>query len=287
MREYEEEFAAFILTNGRPDNVKTFSTLRKNGYTGKIFLLVDDLDSKKDQYLAEFGDAVKIFDKRAIAKTFDQGDNFEDMRAIIYARNAAFEIAKELGIKYFVQLDDDYTSYQYRFDQNCVYHPKTLKNLDTIFRALLKFFITSKAHSIAMAQGGDFIGGEESAMADQIRLKRKCMNSFFCSTDRPFKFVGRINEDVNAYTHLASKGLLMFTTNQVNLNQARTQSSEGGMTEMYLDSGTYVKSFYSVMYQPSSVKIKILNSKFKRLHHSVSWRHTAPLVLSESVKKRA
>lgn len=280
-----KDFAVFILTNGRPDNVLTYDTLRKSGYTGRIFLLVDNLDKTNTDYLRRYGEEVVVFDKKKAAKTFDTGDNFEDMRAIAYARNASFGVAKDLGVKYFVQLDDDYHSFQYRFDSKFRYRPKTLKNLDSVFKALLRFYIDSGVTSVAMAQGGDFIGGEDSKMAERIRLTRKCMNSFICSTDRPFKFIGRINEDVNTYTRAASTGALFFTVNQVNLNQVGTQSNPGGMTEMYLDSGTYIKSFYSVIYSPSSVRIRIMNAKNARLHHSVAWANTTPLILRESVRK--
>ena len=34
------------------------------------------------------------------------------MKTIVYARNASFEIAKKLGIKNFIQLDDDYNTFQ-------------------------------------------------------------------------------------------------------------------------------------------------------------------------------
>lgn len=279
------EFAAFILTNGRPDRVFTYDTLRRCGYTGRIVLLVDDLDKTKDQYLEKYGDQVFVFDKRAIAATFDQGDNFNDMRAIIYARNASFEVAKALGIRYFIQLDDDYRNFQFRFNDCLDYRPRVVRTLDHIFAALVRFFISSGVHSLAVAQGGDFIGGEGSPRAQKIQPMRKAMNSFVCSTDRPFKFVGRINEDVNTYTHLASKGLLLLSTNQVTIEQTMTQSNAGGMTELYRDSGTYVKSFYSVMYQPSSVRVRMMHSKFSRLHHSVDWRTTVPLILPETVKK--
>lgn len=281
-----ENFVAFILTNGRPDNVATYEALRKYGYTGRIVLLVDDLDKTRERYVEKYGDEVIVFDKRAIAKTFDSGDNFNDMRAIIYARNAVFEVAKALGVTYFVQLDDDYFNFQYRFNEQLDYAPKLLWNLDAVFAAMLTFYIRSGADAIAMSQGGDFIGGEASQAAKTVRLKRKCMNSFFCSTERPFKFVGRVNEDVNAYTRLASTGMLFFTTNQVNLNQLQTQSNPGGMTELYLDSGTYLKSFYSVIYQPSSVKIGVLRDRSSsRLHHKVSWAKTTPMILRESHKK--
>ena len=284
-----KDFAVFILTNGRPDNVKTYATLEKHGYTGRIYLIVDDIDKTKEQYIEKYGDKVIIFDKKQIAKTFDQGDNFNDMRAIIYARNASFEIAKTLGIKYFVELDDDYTSFDWRFNDRFEYIHETMgKRLNHVFEAILKFFINSNISSIALAQGGDYIGGAGSGICFSkglIGLKRKCMNSFFCSTDRPFQFVGRVNEDVNTYTRMASTGLLMFTTNQVCLNQIQTQANSGGMTEMYLDSGTYIKSFYSVMYHPSSVTVKLMGFKTNRLHHSVNWEHTTPMILRQSLKK--
>lgn len=281
-----KEFAVFILTNGRPHKVYTYATLRRCGYTGPIYLLVDDLDKKQEEYKAKYGSEVYIFDKKAIAKTFDQGDNFNDMRAIIYARNASFEVAQKLGVRYFIQLDDDYRAFEYRFNGDKSYQIKSIKNLNAVFSALLKFYISSGVHSVALSQGGDFIGGSLSPNAQKIKLKRKCMNSFICSSERPFQFIGRINEDVNTYTRSASTGLKLVSTNQVNLVQTQTQSNAGGMTELYLDSGTYIKSFYSVMYHPSSVKIKIMQSTHKRIHHSVSWKQTVPLILSEGLKKR-
>lgn len=280
------DFAVMILTHGRPDRVKTFQTLKNCGYTGRIVIVIDDTDKKQQEYKDNFGEMVYVFDKKAIAETFDQGDNFNDMRAIIYARNASFEIAKELGIKYFIQLDDDYVSFNYRFNRELDYEYSQMRNLDAVFSALLEFYKSTSVSSIAIAQGGDFMGGAESPLADKVKLKRKCMNSFICSTERSFKFIGRINEDVNTYTRLASTGLLLFTTNQVSLQQLQTQSNSGGMTELYLDSGTYVKSFYSVMYMPSAVRVKMLQSTNARLHHAVSWINTAPLIVSEDFKKR-
>jgi len=285
---FSEDFAVFILTNGRPDKVYTFDSIIESGYRGKIFIIIDDLDPCRAEYVKRFGaDKVIIFDKRMIAKTFDSADNFDDMRAIIYARNACFEIAKRYNVKYFIQLDDDYTNFSYRFDEKLDFKGKTIKNISSVLKAMLRFYIASGCCSVAMAQGGDFIGGKQSAFADGLKMKRKAMNSFICSVDRPFQFVGRVNEDVNTYTAQAAKGLLFFTINQVGLTQKRTQSNSGGMSEMYLESGTYIKSFYSVMLHPSGVKIGMMGNKDKRLHHVVTWNHTAPLIVSEDLKKEA
>lgn len=280
-------YAVFILTNKRPDRVHTLKTLYRYNYSGPVFLIVDDEDPTKDQYLETFGDKVQIFSKKEAKKSFDVGDNFPGNRGVIYARNASFEIAKKLGYTYFLQLDDDYRTFEYRFNSNLNYATRIIRNLDDVFDSVFRFLHrTPSVTSIAMAQGGDFIGGSENAYAFNIQLKRKCMNSFFCSTDRPFSFIGRINEDVNVYTWLGSQGKIFFTTNQISLGQIQTQTNSGGMTELYLDAGTYVKSFYSVMYIPGAVKVSVLKDRERpRLHHRVYWDLCVPKILHRKHQK--
>jgi len=278
------DFVVFILTNGRPNNVHTARSLRNHGYTGKIVLVIDDEDKTAQEYLDKFED-VEIFSKKEISKEFDEADNFDDRRAIVYARNACFKIAEKLGVKYFIQMDDDYTRFEYRVYNNKRQKPSFIANLDSVFAALLNFYKCSNFSTISMAQGGDFIGGKNNRMAKRPTLFRKCMNSFICSTHRPFKFIGRINEDVNTYVNKQSIGLLMGTIPFVSLVQNQTQSNKGGMTELYLDNGTYVKSFYSVIFSPSSVYIKPMGDKHLRLHHHVKWDNAVPKFIAEKHKK--
>ena len=280
-----KDFAVFILTHGRPENVVTYNTIKNQGYTGDIYIVIDNEDKSADTYYKNFGDKVIMFDKKAIAKTFDEADNFEDRRSIVYARNACFNIAKELGIKYFMQLDYDYTLFQYKLIVKNKFVHSEVKNLDSIFNLLLDYYKTISAKSIAIAQGGDFIGGIDNGKGAYRFSKRKCMNSFICSTDRPFKFNGRINEDVNTYTNSASKGFLFLTIPVLSLIQKQTQSNAGGMTDIYEDRGTYVKSFYTVIFQPSSVNVSMMKTSNARLHHNINWKTTAPLILEEKYKK--
>ena len=112
------------------------------------------------------------------------------------------------------------------------------------------------------------------------------MNSFICSTDREFQFVGSINEDVNTYTILGSRGKLFFTFTNIQLDQKDTQSQDGGMTNAYSLTGTYVKSFHSVMMHPSSIKISMMNASNPRLHHSIKWANTTPMIIDDKYKKQ-
>lgn len=112
------------------------------------------------------------------------------------------------------------------------------------------------------------------------------MNTFFCDVEKPFKFIGRINEDVNTYTRLGSVGWLGLTITDGQINQKQTQANKGGMSNVYLDSGTYLKSFYSVIGMPSAVKISEMGDKNKRIHHNVEWERCVPMILNEMYKKK-
>lgn len=279
-----DNFVAFILTHGRPDNVITYKSLRNHGYTGKIIIVIDDEDKTLNQYYENFDD-VEMFSKKEVAKTFDEADNFNDRRAIVYARNACFDIAKRRGFNYFIQLDDDYSRFEYRVYTTDKQKPSVIKSLDNVFGALLDFYKKTRFDAIAIAQGGDFIGGKNNKMAKKPTIYRKAMNSFICSTDREFKFQGRINEDVNTYTSEASKGLLLGTVPLVSLVQKTTQSNKGGMTDIYLDNGTYVKSFYTVIFAPSCCIIKPMGDTRLRLHHSIDWERAVPKIVRENTKR--
>lgn len=281
----DNKLTALILSHGRPDRVYTETTLRKYGFTGDSYIIIDNEDKAGDEYKKIYGEKIIVFDKKAVAKTFDQADISTDMRAVVYARNACFDIAKNLGIKYFIQLDDDYDRFAYRFDGSLNYIDEKIKNLDRIFEILLNYYKSINAKSIAMAQTGDFMGGKAGGFARKIELHRKCMNSFICSTDRPFQFVGRINEDVNTYTWRGGLGDLFLTIPLVALTQKATQKNSGGMTELYLDSGTYLKSFYTVIFCPSCVTVGIKKDMGGRIHHKISWRHAVPKIIDEKYKK--
>jgi hypothetical protein len=160
-----------------------------------------------------------------------------------------------------------------------------LTRLDYIINIYLEYFKSIPAVSIAMAQGGDFIGGRDNDIDTSLGRRRKCMNTFICSTERPFKFVGRINEDVNTYTWYQGLGNLFLTIPMASILQRISQSNSGGMTELYLDNGTYIKSFYTVMYNPGSVRVSTINSRHKRLHHLIQWENTVPCIIPERFRK--
>jgi hypothetical protein len=280
-------FVVFILSNGRPDDVQTVTTLRRCGYTGKYYIVVDDEDSTYDRYVSNFGkDTVLLFSKKDISESIDSMDLSKDMRTVVYARQACFRLAEELGVTYFLELDDDYKDFQHRTASGNKLLVTKVRDLDAIFQAMLDFLeCDDRILCTAFAQGGDFIGGVYGSKFQKGCL-RKSMNTLFMSTKKKFNFIGRINEDVNTYTSLSSKGYLFLTPTCIMTQQRNTQKGSGGMSSVYLDSGTYLKSFYSVMIQPSSVKIApIITPQSWRIHHYVRWDYCAPMIISDMYKK--
>lgn len=280
-----DDFAVMILCHGRPDNVPTYATLRKYGYTGRIIIVCDDEDNTLAEYQRLFPGEVEVFSKDYVATYMDPMDNSNDRRCAVYARNACFDIAERLGLKYFAEYDDDYTSHPYRWEESGVLYRSVLADLDKVFEAYLDFMETSEEiYSVAFGQPGDFIGGCGSRLHKQ-KYRRKCMNSWICKTDRRFTFNGRMNDDTNAFTLLGSQGKIFLTFDFCMIDQPETQSVKGGMTEMYLGSGTYQKSFFTVLQCPSFVKLGMMGDRYYRIHHKIYYENAYPMIISGRYKK--
>lgn len=282
-------FCVFIISHGRPDKVVTLQTLKKSGYLGPTFIVCDNEDKTVESYRSNHGaEMVLVFDKPHYASLVDSCDNFQNRRTTTHARNACFDLAKERGFEYFLVLDDDYNSFSFvgRNQKNTT--DIKITKLQSVFDRVVEFI---QAHetidSVCFMQSGDTIGGMVNYDKWNTIFpfqKRKAMNSFFCKTNRRFWFFSRLNEDVNTYLGLGMRGRLFMTLPQIMIQQRQTQSAVGGMSEAYLASGTYVKSFYSVMLYPAFAKVTAPKS-MNRLHHKISWDNAVPKIIGEEHRK--
>jgi len=279
----KSDYAVIILTHGRHDRVFTIDSLRKSGYTGEIYLLCDDEDKQLEQYKEKYRDKVLVFSKDDYAGKFDKMDNFGSKACVVYARNAVWDFAKKIGLKYFIVCDDDYTMYRFRIDENQCYRTNIqIKNMDSVFNAYFDFLDKSNIDAVCFAQDGDYIGGfSNSKISGGYKPYRKMMNLFFFRTDKMLEFKGTINEDLTSSITEGALGKKIITCMMTSLLQKETQSNAGGLTEIYLELGTYVKSFYSVMAAPSCVKVALMGDKQMRLHHAVTWKNAVPKIIRE------
>lgn len=280
-----ENFCIFIISHGRPNNVITLNTLKIANCKTPTYIVIDNEDKSANEYFKNYGESILQFDKKYYSTLVDNFDNSGSLRTTTHARNACFDFANKLGYKYFLVLDDDYTAFFFRINGN-MEHPKKMpsikQNIDEIFLSVLNYYKKTNYTSICLSQGGDWFGGGNSF---NLKPKRKAMNSFFCSIDRPFTFFSRLNEDVNTYMVLGHAGNVFITIPFIQLNQKQTQTNKGGMSDAYLAGGTYVKSFYTVMCRPDCTKINKMGSTNKRFHHLIDWPVAVPCIIRETKKK--
>ena len=284
-----EDTVVFILSHRRADSVRTYGSIRKAGYSGAVRVIVDDTDPELARYLELYGSEVLVFSKDDMAGTFDLGDNFQGTGTVTFARNVCHRVAQDLGFDFFVVLDDDYYTFQYKYRSDGTWRrpsPSIRHTLDESVDAMVRFVSSTPVSALCASQAGDHIGGQHQTVA----AKRKAMNWWVCATARPFTVVGRMNDDVNTYVLGAMRGDLYLTTMQLMLSQYQTQINSGGLTEMYLNAGTYVKSFYTVMMAPACCSIAMFGDPHNktgdvRIHHKINWKATAPKIVRESTRK--
>ena len=279
-----DKFAVMILCHGRAENTPTWTTLRKYGYTGRIIVVCDDEDADLPNYQAIYPD-VEVFSKDDVLKYMDTMDNTGNRACAVYARNACFDIAERLGLEYFAEYDDDYVTHPYRWEEDGKLYRSTLANLDAVFSIYLDFMETNEnIYSVAFGQPGDFIGGIGSRLHQQ-RYRRKCMNSWICKTSRRFTFNGTMNDDCTTYCIEGSRGKIFLTFDFMMIDQPETQQVEGGMTDMYLGSGTYQKTWYTILACPSFVKVGMMGDRYYRIHHQIDHDSAYPMIISSKYKK--
>lgn len=278
-----EDFALFFICHNKVD-FRTFDTvIKKYKYSGPWYIIIDDKDKSIEQFQKKYGEErVKIFSKTEVWKKIDMMDNFTYDSVITFARNACFDIANEIGVKYFLTLDDDYDSFRFRFPgkPSC---PLEWGYFDKVVQLYLDFYRSHEnINVLAFCQGSDL-----SAIANG-KVLRKAMNGLFFSTKRRVWFKGHLNEDVTTYTRYNQLGHLFLTLPSIQLNQQPTQTG-GGISGVYEKYGTYTKTFYSVMQCPSFIKVSTFTKGFRmskfRIHHKIDSELGYAQVISSRYKK--
>ena len=278
MKPLRNDFCVFVISHNNPDN-DTYKQLQLCNCKYPIYIVIDDKDPALNRYVSKYGeDKVLIFSKSEYENKCDMMDNFNFDKVIVYARNACFDFAEKLGYKYFLELDDDYNEFAFRFGTEKWVHLKD-SCIDEVFTAYVDYYEQTPIRMLAFMQGGDFSDIRNG------KIVRKAMNCLFCSTDRKVVFNGRMNEDVNTYIRLNSLGLICISFPFITIHQRASQTGNG-MSETYDKYGTYVKSFYSVIQNPAFVKISILQSPSSyRIHHNINHKYSDAKIISSKYKK--
>lgn len=257
-----KNFAVFILSHSRASNIKTIKTLRNSGYTGRIFIVLDDEDVMKEDYIRIYGTKnVIVFSKEEWKKKTDTITNEKDYESPVYARNFISCFAKEKGYKYYMMLDDDITSFNIRYIKNGKLKSCKLKNADSYFFNITKFMETNKHISyIGTGNAGSYIGGAEGRFSKGIHIG-DFSQSLLCSKQVEFK--GIFNEDENMSMIESMVGNLCMVDLHVSHSSPKRKSNKGGLKKEYDSTNDYYINMFSVICCPSCCYIVLGKKRIK------------------------
>lgn len=280
-----KDFAVIIISHGRPE-CHTWQVMRECGYNGKMFVLIDDGDKTKDEYLARYKDCLRIFHKEV---DFDIMDNFSGPNGIAtFARNAVWKVARDEQLKYFLMLDDDLKSIRYRHPEEGRLIGSRIHNFDAVLIAMVEYMEVCGVDLMGFGGVSDYIGGLSSFVRKEG--KPACYNAYLFRTDLFREFKGRYTEDLIMLHEAWRDGLkiVCFTPIQMVFDfwepKKKEKNIQGGCQSAYQSNNGYVVRWYGVMVAPSYVKLK--QGKSGDFASGADHSAYAPRIVSEKYRKK-
>lgn len=245
------ECAIFILSNGRPDKVKTYDYL-KTSFSGDVYILCDDQDETLPYYKDKFGSKVIVFDKDEWVKKSDPMDNFNSKKSVLYARNAVFEIAAAMGYRYFAMADDDIKDLQFRYEHDGKLLAKPVSNLDKVIDYIVQLMSATAISYFSFGTDKNFIGGVQNRNF-QKKVIDKVYNFIICKSGQQHSYKGIMNEDEIHNVISLSTGVLLKSLTAIQIVMEPVGKAEtGGNSETYKENGYYsfTRNFYPIIACP-------------------------------------
>ena len=279
-----KKFAVFILTHGRPHNQLTVKSLQDVGYTGDLYLVVDDQDESVNEYIAVWGaDKIIVFNKDHFIRHTDTGLHTPVPKFAVFARNAIEHIAKEMGYKTFLMLDDDITKFRVRLPEG-----DSLKSFqfnsqfDTIIENSVDYVLNCNIACMGLGFCNLYIGGVENFNKENPR-QRLCAEAFIRNTAYPISWRLNMVEDLITSIDAAMNGDVWFQFLPIQCEIKMSEGAvDGGNSDVYRQLGMYRISFMPVIAYPSSNAVR---------HGKKSWASTTspdkciPKIISSRYRK--
>ena len=281
-----DDFAIFILTHGRPNTQLTYNTLMQTGYTGKYYMVLDDTDATIQQYIDNYGpEHIIVFDKNHYINTSEVGTNTPSYKCILYAKNAAEDIAKALNLKAFVIADDDIHTFRFRYPEGDLLRSQPISiSMDRVAEAYVEFLIETNSAAVGFGPTLCYFAGASIFDNDKVQTLRIPYNFTFRNTSIPVSWVSSYGEDVITDMIYSKVGQKWMVLPFVQFDcVAPGSGAEGGMADTYKSHSQFKLVMYDFMYLPASIK--------PLLHQGKKWvcgiqrTQSFPKIISESYKK--
>jgi hypothetical protein len=249
-------FAVFILSHKRADRVETYSTLRNSGYTGEIYVVIDDEDPQQLLYQERF-ENILVFNKSKWIESTDTVTNDKKKSSPVYARNYIEFKAGEMGYDAYIVMDDDIINLRFRYVENYVAKSQALKSsLDEVLEAYINYLLTANIATLSFATVMVYAGGVHSE-ADMVRL---ASHRYTCQIHMrnlafPVDWISLANNDSISANNTAKLGYLWWALPFIVYDSPKMNTLPGGMKEVYDGVSEFRRAFMSTVVSPSVCRV--------------------------------
>ena len=257
-----DNFAVFITSHNSPNECKSLDSLRLAGYKGKVYIVIDDLDPAKDKY---HYDDLLVFDKEKYVRSLDTGlpSKSPQYSAVLYARAAVEDFAKQMHLNYFCVLDDDIVGFRFRYiDKMCKLRASQVSDMESVFSAYTEYMQDCSIACLSFANDGSFIAGADAVLSGTMLERRTCHTIFIRKVSIPIDWSFAINEDYITSIREGNSGKLFFTLPFVQRTITGMNDRANGMHDVYATTSDFQRSFYSVIACPWTCTPKMYKGKY-------------------------
>lgn len=277
--------AVFICTHGRPDTQHTLKTLRDSGYTGKIYLVLDDEDETYPYYHHNLGycDDIWEFNKQFYIDKSDTGTNENQRKCILYAKNCCEDLAQNMKLDAFVIADDDILNFRFRYaEDGHLKSQKVLSTMDDIMDAYYKAMLDCNMVATGFGFTQFYFSGSDSFSSDNIQKYRVPYNFVFRNANYKVDWMSWFGEDIITAVYYGRIGQLWTALPYVQQEIVSLASADGGMKDTYDSNSSVRLAMQNVMYLPAELKAYQYKGKYMA---SIKRENAFPKLISSSFKK--
>lgn len=254
------DFVVFICTHGRPHEQKTLEMLRRCGYTGLVYLIVDDEDITRfllNSYIDDSTDYL-VFSKKGHIKRDDSGTSSPLRNTHLYAWNACERFAQVCNFQYYVIMDDDLTSFRYRYKEDGHLKSQTItKNMDRVLGAYIDYLKDTDIACLSIADVRNYIGGK-------AKDGRNMNTVVFRNGEHHVIWHSEMYEEMATSITIQQRGKFVFQPTFIQYEtKTMAKDVKGGMEEIYKSQGILKRAAYTVMYHPDCISFDANNTGFR------------------------
>lgn len=265
------EVPVFIISHERAETITTYDLLKKSGFTGKIYVVVDDMDTQIDKYKQKFKESLLIFSKEDVMKRCDPVDNFKIYTSALYPRLYCWEKAKELGYDIFVVCDDDITGFNIRYVKGEKLSHKKVNDMDKIIELLDKFMRKTHIAAIGPFFANGLFGGKNGIFREGLVPSPFQFKMINTSCDGVEKWRGTRNEDGIFCADNWSIGNPDFAITNFVFNSKERGEGSGGLNEDYIAITKWILDSYLYITHPGGYTLndggitKVTNNLYPKI----------------------